>query len=739
MNEARDFEVPVVSIQPMAREIRVSRGENTTIIEVMVDGRKCVGKKIRDRLRTRRTPEWISSRERGLRQECWLLRQLIHPSIVMAAGLSFDDSVNHARPTLVMEYMEGGNLDDFIGRKRGHGGIDGLLQHAVLLDVARGLQYMHSRAGPLGPVVHWALCSRKVLLTFQQHEIPVLAKIGGFGAASVESRRPYHMFANEANRDGLNESTIATYAPEIFTGLVPHNATSVDIFSFGVLILHTVTQENPLPLPLASDLGYNLSEIERRMQHLDLLDDDHPLKQTVVDCLSNEPQYRPTAEYILSTIERAELRTLIPVGEVHSLVQAHERQLFRIHSEREQFQIERDRLIQQRDETDTLIRELEQRTEEQQQQITDLVREKEQLGQQLRRVSEQRDTQIRELQQVEELQQQNFNADQLGEVRHFIVRRPPRIRTQSLPAVIPSIGASVCREVNISRSDVQVLEEIDRGAWATVAKGRYRQCVIAVKWPHDQLLRDYPTIIPRLVREISIMAQLRHPNLVHFIGAVMDSDAQSLRERPLLLTELLDTNLRREYTRCHTENIVFGKHVLQSIFLDVAYGLHCLHTHNGPIIHRDLSAPNVLLKRLPNAHGCSCWLAKVSDFGSANLVQYAHTPGEGAILYSAPEVFPQTDPSREQPIQTTKLDVYSYGVLLCEVIAAELPTTNRYQSMLKVVGEKWIAMRDLIVQCTQTSATARPTAAEIIDELNRIPRPPLRTLSHETSEHGHAH
>ena len=457
------------------------------------------------------------------------------------------------------------------------------------------------------------------------------------------------------------------------------------------MILQTLTQENPSPKPMVDSHDRLISEIERREEHLDMVHDEHPLKPTVMECLSNEPHYRPTAEAILSIIERAELRTLIPVGEVDSMRQAHSQAMFRLRSEKARLRGEKERLSQRLDE-----------------------------------LLDQNEEQIRELQQrVEQLMQQNtrqaLELSILREGEQRIQRRPALVQSLSVPGQTqpPVVNHPIHLGVEgtILRSEVQIIQEIDRGAWAVVAKGRYRQRIVAVKWPHDQLLRQYRDIVPRLEREVTIMAQLRHPNLAHFIGAVIDDDARQLQESPLLLTELMDTNLRLEYTRCKTENILFPKHLLHSIFLDVAYGLHCLHTHNEPIIHRDISAPNILLKHLPSG----CWQAKISDFGSANLQRIAQSLGEGSILYSPPEVFPHAN----QPNQTVKIDIFSYGILLCEVIAAKLPETKHYQCMLCTVAEQWSVMHTLIGQCTQHDPTIRPTAAEIIDELHQIPRSSL--------------
>ncbi len=267
----------------------------------------------------------------------------------------------------------------------------------------------------------------------------------------------------------------------------------------------------------------------------------------------------------------------------------------------------------------------------------------------------------------------------------------------------------------IPRRDVQILGEIGSGAWGAVAKGIFRGQEVAVKWPHRTILTA--RVVDRLRREVRIMAQVRHPNLLLFIAAVFDRQVERLAEPPLIVTELLDTNLRSAYEQGKLEDSS-----KLPIFRDVACALTYLHQHHEPIIHRDVSAPNVLLEALPRNQ----WKAKLSDFGSANVAELARTAGEGAIIYAAPETFPPDihDPNAVIPPQTTKIDVYSYGVLLCEVITNQLPLREDYRSMLQQVQRQWPFMHDFIISCTKRKPEDRPTMAGVLSELNKLPRPP---------------
>ena len=237
------------------------------------------------------------------------------------------------------------------------------------------------------------------------------------------------------------------------------------------------------------------------------------------------------------------------------------------------------------------------------------------------------------------------------------------------------------------------------GAWGFVVEGKFRGQQVAVKCLHD-LIRQ-PAVIEVIRKEICIMAQIRHPNIVLLIAAVIDA-----KNDPLIVTELLDISLRKAY-----EN-----HRLQgsklNIFRDVASALNYLHLHQrGEIIHRDVSSANVLLEAKPNNQ----WKAKLSDFGSAKLAMEAKTTGPGAPAYTAPEV------RKDIGIrQTGKLDVYSYGVLLCEVTVEQFPMDDSLPGMMQTVQSRWPFMHGLVSHCIQDHPDNRPAMSHVLGEFDKL-------------------
>ena len=284
----------------------------------------------------------------------------------------------------------------------------------------------------------------------------------------------------------------------------------------------------------------------------------------------------------------------------------------------------------------------------------------------------------------------------------LLQQRLSEIRSQ------PCTGSQTVEFWKVSRKDIQVYEHkiLGRGGWGYVAEGRFRSQKVAVKRVYKEILQPYT--MDCIHREVDTMAQVRHPNLLLFIAAVLDDE-----EGPMIITEILDMSLRKAYENRHLGPRNTTK---TRIFRDIASALNYLHQHREPIIHRDVSSANVLLEAIAN----NVWKAKLSDFGSANLLRLATTPGVGALVYTAPEGFPQPHTSHP-PQQTPKIDVYSFGVLLCEVITQKFPDPDSFSNMLRQVRRKWLSMHALIIHCTKTKPEDRPPMTDILEQLDKMP------------------
>jgi ubiquitin thioesterase CYLD len=335
------------------------------------------------------------------------------------------------------------------------------------------------------------------------------------------------------------------------------------------------------------------------------------------------------------------------------------------------------------------------------QQLRERLREKELLQEQLSEQQDQhRQVEMRLQQEIREVQQQLREAADARQ--QFQARIETAFAYMRGDPGTSQVGFDAIELWEVPREDVHISNKIlGTGGWGYVAEGTFRGQKVAVKCLHRGILSQFTTNHVR--REISIMAQVRHPNLVLLIGVVLNADTG-----PLIITELLDRTLRSAY-----EDHALQERCKFPILRDIASALNYLHAHRRPIIHRDVSSSNILLLSLCNGN----WLAKLSDFGSANLIRAATTPAEGAVIYSAPEV------STDQRIpQTTKVDVYSFGVLICEVTLCRLPPDPKdfpgYLDTLERDADDRIYQ--LAKNCTKRNPDERLTMQEVLERIDQF-------------------
>ena len=247
----------------------------------------------------------------------------------------------------------------------------------------------------------------------------------------------------------------------------------------------------------------------------------------------------------------------------------------------------------------------------------------------------------------------------------------------------------------VRRGEIHMTKEkLGKGGWAKVRVAEFRGMRVAAKKLFKEL--QSPFYHNAFIREMNMAARVRHPNLVQFIGASLD-------EEMVILMELMPTSLRLHLAS--NAPTIPSSEFCFSVSLDVLKALNYLHLMQpDPIIHRDISCANVLLEPLPN----QIWRAKVTDYGSVNLQSQLSTKNPGNPVYSAPE-------SNDESLQSPKMDIFSFGILLITMCSAEFPVVSKRESLISGVHDRHWA--DMIRQCVDRDCNQRPSASQLIAEL----------------------
>ena len=246
----------------------------------------------------------------------------------------------------------------------------------------------------------------------------------------------------------------------------------------------------------------------------------------------------------------------------------------------------------------------------------------------------------------------------------------------------------------VNRREIIMTEVVlGKGGWGEVKVAGFRGLKVAAKCLYEVIISPYNIEI--FCREMNIASKIRHPNLLQFIGATTEGN-------PMILTELMPTSLRKEL---ETGGLAYP--AILSISLDVACALNYLHLFKPhPILHRDVSSANVLLQLM---EGGNRWRAKVSDYGTVSLQPLTSTRNPGNPVYSAPESF---NPREHSPA----MDVFSYGVLLIEMVVCQFPDVGKRVAQIKAI--KRPTLKNLIERCLIENYKQRPAMSDIIKELN---------------------
>ncbi len=283
-----------------------------------------------------------------------------------------------------------------------------------------------------------------------------------------------------------------------------------------------------------------------------------------------------------------------------------------------------------------------------------------------------------------------------------------------------SVLAINYRDLNINPDD-----KLGQGSFGIVYKGTWNNQTVAVKQLHlHKLTRQEKN---SFVKEIRIMSTLgEHPNLVYLYGYTLD---------PLCLVmeyvELGSLSYLLHY--CEDPEIeakITDGRIKKKLILGTVLGMIQLHAVN--IVHGDLKPQNVLVSK--------DYIAKVTDFGFATLrgktsssIASSVTSDDGSEVrgtagYMAPELLSSSNPPEYSS------DVYSFGIMLNEVIQEEEPYSDQFRNFLgrgpfaaanyaklgnrpRINSRTPPFLKNFIEKCWNRDHRSRPTFQQIFKDL----------------------
>ncbi|GAA0171142.1 transmembrane signal receptor [Lithospermum erythrorhizon] len=281
-------------------------------------------------------------------------------------------------------------------------------------------------------------------------------------------------------------------------------------------------------------------------------------------------------------------------------------------------------------------------------------------------------------------------------------------------------------EIRVATNNFHQSNKIGRGGFGTVYKGTLRNGLeVAVK----TLSAESKQGVSEFLAEIETISNVRHPNLVELLGCCVHG-ANRVLVYEYLENSSLDHALLGQ--RNNTLKLEWARR--SAICVGIAKGLAYLHEELVPhIVHRDIKASNILLDKDLNP--------KIGDFGLAKLfpdnITHISTKIAGTTGYLAPEYVLGGQ-------LTMKADVYSFGVLIMEIVSGKRSSYSNWVGKQKLLLE-WAwqlheegKLLDLVdpdmeeypkeeviryikvaLFCTQANASRRPMMSQVIDMLSR--------------------
>ncbi|XP_076932013.1 putative serine/threonine-protein kinase WNK9 [Bidens hawaiensis] len=215
-------------------------------------------------------------------------------------------------------------------------------------------------------------------------------------------------------------------------------------------------------------------------------------------------------------------------------------------------------------------------------------------------------------------------------------------------------------------------EILGKGASKTVYRAFDEYEGIEVAWNQVKLydFLQSPEDLERLYCEIHLLKTLKHNNIMKFYTSWVDTANRNMN----FVTELFTSGTLRQYRQKHRRvNIRAIKHWCRQILKGLLY----LHSHDPPVIHRDLKCDNIFVNGNQGE-------VKIGDLGLAAILRKSHAARcVGTPEFMAPEVYAEE--------YNELVDIYAFGMCILEMVTFEYPyseCTHPAQIYKKVVSGK---------------------------------------------------
>ncbi|KAH1238306.1 Cold-responsive protein kinase 1 [Glycine max] len=312
-----------------------------------------------------------------------------------------------------------------------------------------------------------------------------------------------------------------------------------------------------------------------------------------------------------------------------------------------------------------------------------------------------------------------------GKKVRFVATHDPDI--DEVLSGIQNVRIYTYKELKVASDNFSPANKIGQGGFGSVYKGLLKDGkVAAIK----VLSAESSQGVKEFMTEINVISEIEHENLVKLYGCCVEGN-----QRILVYNYVENNSLAQTLLGSGHSNIVFDWKTRSRICIGIARGLAYLHEEVIPhIVHRDIKASNILLDQNLTP--------KISDFGLAKLIPsymtHVSTRVAGTIGYLAPEYAIRGQLTR-------KADIYSFGVLLVEIVSGRCHTNSRLpigeQYLLEMTWELYqkrelVGLVDISLDghfdaeeackflkigllCTQDTSKLRPTMSSVVKMLTR--------------------